>query len=204
MIWIALAAQLSAPQPLNPSRWWSSAEMPTSVKYDGVTRKVLTRTTLKPDGSIMRCDVEGPSGDPKADLLTCAIIVKRGKFQPARDVDGNPVYGVYRETVIWAVVGPADAADDAPIADLQLTVSKLPKGVKSPATVRLMFVVDQSGQISNCVAEPTPDIPSANRQLAGLACQQLIKSYTATPAKDAQSTGVLSVQDAAVVFAVQK
>lgn len=203
MFWFALAAQLTAPQPVKPFTWWSLDDVPASLKNSGGTRQVLTRTTVQPDAHIVRCEVEVSSGDPKVDAVTCALIVKRGKFEPARDARGKRIYGVFRQTITWAVIPLGDRPDDKPLADLELTVHRLPKGVKSPATVRVMFGVDEQGRPYDCAAEAMPSTPKANWQLAPLACKQLLSSYTARPAVDEKGLVIRSIQDAVVRFKTQ-
>lgn len=209
MLWLTLAAQVLAPQPVNFMSWWSPAEMPGDVARAGITRFVPTRTTVGPNGSILRCDVESTSGNERLDLLTCAIIVKRGKFDAAHDAIGNAAYGVYRATVVWAVapVGtPPDQVFDKRAArvDIRLTVNQLPGNIKSPAQVGVMFAVDEQGRPSDCVAEPPAGTPGANLQLAPLACRQLVNSYTAKPATNERGVIVPSIQDAKVEFVAER
>lgn len=202
MLVLALLTQLAAPQPVEYTSWWSPSEMPRSILDQGGTRKVLTRTTVKPNGSILRCEVEATSGDPKVDLLTCAIIVKRGKFVPASDKAGNAIYGVYRQTVTWAVVPLGEQAESDARGDVELTVSKLPAGIKSPATVGVMFAVGEKGRPSECAVGPNSD--PTNEPLAAVACQQLVNGYAPVPATDENGVVRPSVQNAKVRFVLPK
>ncbi len=103
MIWVALAAQLSAPVPIDFLKWWSPDDMPAYHQINGVTRWLTYRVTVKPDGSIQACDVEISSSDRYLDSLSCNIIKKRAKLAPAKWTDGSPVQGVFRGGVTWAV-----------------------------------------------------------------------------------------------------
>jgi hypothetical protein len=89
-------------------------------------------------------------------------------------------------------------------ADLQLSVGQLPKGVKSPATVRVIIGVDESGQPTSCAAEPWPGIPEANAVLEPVACEEMLRSYKAIPASDENGKAVRSVQEASVSFTKHK
>jgi hypothetical protein len=203
MFWIAFAAQITAPQPVHWERWWSTADMPRSILESGGSRNVATRTTVRPNGAVLRCEVERPSGDANLDRITCAIIAKRGKFVPARDTSGTPTYGVYRQTMTWAVIPVGEKADSVIVADLDLSVRNLPPGVKSPTIVRVMFGVDERGRPSACVPEPTIGKTEVNPQLALVACQQVIRSYVPAPVNDEKGLARASIQDAIVRFTAQ-
>jgi hypothetical protein len=150
------------------------------------------------------CSAEQSSGDARLDAYTCALILKRGKFKaPARWLDGSPAYGVVRLPVFWAARSPTPPPPFQ--ADLVLTVSKLPDGVRSPAVERLMFAADENGHFVSCESRPPqtygePANPANNEQLVQVACGQLIKTYTAIAAKDENGRPVRSIQNASVLF----
>ncbi|MCA1850626.1 MAG: hypothetical protein LC672_06175, partial [Acidobacteria bacterium] len=106
-------------------------------------------------------------------------------------------FGVFRVPVVWAI-GSYDGKKTS--ADVEVAVERLPKGIKSGATVRVMFAVDEQGRPSSCIEEPTPGISKKNLQLVPLACEQLLKFYTAVPAKNDAGVSVRSVQNALVSF----
>lgn len=209
MFWIALtavAAQLSAPVPVNLENWFSNEDVPTYLmEKDSGIWLVGTRVTVAADGEIQTCAAEKSSRIPQLDKLTCSIVFVRGRFLPARSVDGTPEVGVYRDSVSWSV-GAATA--DAPFAsdpDVDFYVQSLPGGTKSPALVRVMFAVDQAGKKSGCVAEPGPALEktSDNPALVAIACQQVMTTYKATPAEESGKP-VASVQDALVRFSIKR
>lgn len=63
---------------------------------------IFLRLRIGPDGRPTQCDVMRSFGDPRADQLTCGLLLQRGLFRPALDRDGRPVsawYGyIQRET----------------------------------------------------------------------------------------------------------
>ena len=196
MFWTALAAQLSAPEPFQRGSWFSDSDMPSYIQTAGISRRVLTRLLVSPDGKVESCSAEVSSGEVRVDRDTCSLMMERTKFRPARWTDGSPVYGVYRLVFDWTV-GPRLPGI---LSDLELTVAALPKGAHSPATVRVMFAVDEVGKPSSCTAEITPGIPKANWALAPVACAEIVKRYSAIPARDTSGRAVRSVQDATVNF----
>jgi hypothetical protein len=197
MFWIALSAavsQLNAPVP--QAMWFSNDDFPIRQMAGKEFAVVKLRLTIMPDGKLQSCEVEWSTGNQYVDKYTCDLTRRRAQFRPARAEDGTPSYGVLRMPVIWTVA----PLDRGPHGDLVLTVSRLPKGVHPPASVRLMFSVDEEGRLSSCTAEPFPSMRKPNLVLAPLACDQLAKQYKPTPAKDETGKTVRSIQDASVEF----
>jgi hypothetical protein len=198
MFWIALAAQLAAPAPLNYP-WIGPEDVPQylGLRGEGVWF-IPTRLVVAPTGQLERCEVELSSGITELDRHTCALLLRRAKFQAARWTDGSAVYGVYRTVIAYGTSNfpPLPTQD---WADLRFVVNQLPKGLKSRAVVRVMFAVDFDGQASACVGEPpSPAI------LVELACQEVVKDYKAIPLKDSAGKLVPSVQNAIVEFSKGK
>jgi len=81
MFWIAVAAQLAAPQP--KYMWLSSDDTPYSqLPAKGYT-SVAVRLTISPDGTIQNCEIEDSSGDRAIDGYTCSLSMRRAQFHPA-------------------------------------------------------------------------------------------------------------------------
>jgi hypothetical protein len=209
MMWLALAAQLSLPT-LRGSipdvrAVFSADDFPAYLQMAGVSRAVFTRTIVRPDGSIQSCVAEATSGDPKLDAFTCAIIVKRAKFRPATWVDGTAAYGVGRVLVQWVVGSPLseEASSKAAVADVDLSVNRLPKGARSIVIVRLQIAADERGHPVTCAEVPPVDKADAKRrfpELVPIACQQAMAGLTLVPVLDDSRKPVRSVQNAFVRF----
>ena len=197
IIWLAIAVQLSAPLPAKRT-WLSAYDVPIGLLRENVLQTVGIAITVRPDGKIQDCLVEVSSGNPKLDAYTCKLARRRGKFRAGREVNGSPVYGVYRGSINWWV-GDGYPPSRLQHPDLYLTVSDLPPKIKSPVAVRLMLAVDDTGRPSNCVAEDEEQ-PAA---LVRVGCEQLIKSYTAKPARTSDGAAVASTQTAIVAFEVR-
>jgi len=214
MLWMAVAAQLSLPASINTPiadvrAVFSPDDMPAYVQIAGIDRFVRTRTTVRPDGEIQDCAVEGGSGDRSLDALTCSIIVQRAKLQPGTWLDGSPAYGVLRVPVSWVIGGPPpkSVVERAFPPDLSLSVNRLPNGAKQRTTVALVIAVDETGRVVSCDARPKNskwDKGKTFPELTPIACEQLTSQFTAIPAKDASGKPVRSVQSALVEFAAGK
>ena len=211
MIWLALAAQMSLPMSssgISDVRGlFSYTDMPRYLVEAGadLSKTVYTRTTVRPDGSTESCKVEVTSGDPKLDAYTCALIVKRGNFKPARWTDGSPAYGVIRVPISWRISyvnAPEEDALKSITPDLELSVNRLPKGARSIVGMMLELAADESGRIVSCMESP----PSKNDrgkhfpELAPLACEQVAKSVPIKPPLDAAGKPMPSIQTASVHF----
>jgi hypothetical protein len=203
MLWIALAAQMSLPTP-DPRGLFSPDDMPAYVQMEGINRFIFTRTTVKPDGAPQDCVLERSGGDPKLDALTCAIILERARFQPAKWVDGSPAYAVLRTPVSWTIGGPPSKSElrSAFPPDIEISVSRLPRGVPERASVNLMIAVDENGRIVGCGAAPRDkrDHSRTFPQLAPIACQETIRQFTPIPARDGSGKPIRSVQTASASF----
>jgi len=200
MLWIAVAAGLAEPVAVNPISWWSPDDMPAYVQRQGVTRRLLTRTTVQPDGKIQSCAVEVSSGDVALDTLTCEIILQRGKFLPAHWMDGSTVYGVHRQTMTW-LIGERSQNKYLPV-DFDLTVNQLPRGFKSPVIIWATLALDEHGHPLSCIQEP-PNNGNRNtdQRLLAITCSTLMKDFKGTPAIDEAGNSIRSVQNASVRFA---
>jgi hypothetical protein len=207
MLLLALAAQLSLPvgtRGPDIRTVFSSYDFPEYLQRAGVPRGVFTRTTVRPDGTVQTCAPEATSGDSKLDAYTCALIVKRAKFQPAT-WDGSATYGVIRVTVWW-VFGPPvskQASMKANVADIDLSVDRLPKGAESIALTQLQVGADEKGRALTCAEVPPTDATEAKErfpELVPIACQQVLASLTLIPAVDDAGKPVRSVQSVLVRF----
>jgi hypothetical protein len=174
---------------------------------EGVNRFVSTRTTIRPDGTPQDCTQERGSGDIKLDALTCLIILKRAKVQPAKWVDGSASYAVVRVPVTWSIGGPPSGREieKAYPPDLDITINRLPSGAHNRTRLDLMIAVDEQGRVVGCDEAPKAkwDHTKTLPELVPIACQQMDSQFTAIPAKDLGGRPVRSVQTASVVFSTQ-
>lgn len=196
MILIALAAQLSAPVPTNLERWFSHNDVPIGELEFDKPKIVPFRAVVAPNGKLQDCQILFSSGSAAVDRLTCKLVKQRARFKPAIGLDGKPAYGAYRSAATW-VITEGSRPDSTPVfSDIELTINRLPGGVRSPAPVRVMFAVDRQGHASSCAGEG----PEYDAALVKIACAELTKGFTPLPVKTVSGTVVDSVQDATVIF----
>jgi hypothetical protein len=205
----ALAAQFSLPA-LTDTRVpdvravFSGNDVPAYLVDQGrVDLTVYTRTTVRPDGRIQNCVAETSSGDPRLDAYTCALIVKRAKFLPARWVDGSAAYGVIRMPVRWTVGdGPPPEGGKSNVPDLDLSVNHLPKGALSMVAVTLEIAADEKGRPLTCAEWPQPPNDHGKHfpELVPIACQEARASLVLSPPLDASGKPARSIQSVSVHF----
>ena len=63
--------------------------------------EVIVYMTVGMDGRASNCRVTKPSPDPEADRITCELAVKRFRFKPAQNADGEPVPATYGWRQRW-------------------------------------------------------------------------------------------------------
>lgn len=207
MLWIALAvaAQLSAPVPLNLKSWFHVADEPTFLYKEALSGFWLVglRITVRPDGTIQRCVVTNSAG-PQARIaeLTCKLVMQRAHFQPARLSDNTAAYGVYESTYAWRMDYFHTKGMSLP--QLHLDVKGLPDAKQRSALVRVMFEVDSDGRFSSCMADRSPSFENVTNdpQLVQVACEQLPLAAKYAPVRDERGEAVPSVQNAVVQFEV--
>ena len=207
MLLVAAVSLLSAPAPINFDQVISSDNLPEYlIEKGGGSWVVGVRLNVGSDGVLKGCDVEISSGIALLDKQTCGTLQRRAQFKPAVWTDGTPVIGVYR-TAIRFVVNESTEKPPGPIdADLELSVSAMPRGVHSPATVGVMFAVGSDGRISDCALHTTSPLPrpEKNPVLVATACDQVLQNYKAIAARGVDGKPVRSVQNATVRFTIQK
>jgi periplasmic protein TonB len=87
----------------NPGSWATSEDYPAKAlreEREGTTR---FRVTVGPDGKVTDCQVTGSSGSPDLDDAACKNIVRRARFTPATDGEGNPTSGSYSNAIRWVI-----------------------------------------------------------------------------------------------------
>jgi len=197
----AAALPLAAPYPIDAEKWFSPDDYPTD-QMDGAQTvfQPVTQTLVNVDGKIIGCRVETASRSAKMDALACAIILKRGRFEPARWMDGTSVPGVYR----WPVSFMIDGDDYERFSDIEIQVGHLPDNKKSEF-VTVAFSSDAEGKIEECVgARPVrrKEKP-ANPQLVSIACKAVKADWKPFVVLGTDRKPSRSVQNAIVKFAAE-
>ena len=89
-----------------------------------------TAFLLTPDGKVERCEVTRSSGVANLDQATCVYAFTRFKWQPARDMRGNPAYGLFRGFFTWRYPGQAHRPWPNAV-NLEISPAALPAAMKA-------------------------------------------------------------------------
>lgn len=186
MIWLAMLvlgeqAQLTPVTVRNESELLTSDDYVTRAAGLGKSGFTVVEVLVDAAGKPQTCGVAAKSGSKDLDLKACAAAVLRGKYTPAADENGLPMYGIHRLRVRWVLESffePSARTPKSP-ADLVLEVAKLPEGRRS-VTVALAYFVDEQGAIQRCsVLQSSGFEPFDTR-----ACSAMTKLQRYAPAKD--------------------
>lgn len=85
----------------DPARWVGTDDYRSNWIRQELTGKARFRLEIAADGKVTDCTITGSSGHAELDAATCALVVKRARFQPARTGGGEAVPGSYSNTIDW-------------------------------------------------------------------------------------------------------
>jgi hypothetical protein len=193
------ATLLQGPIPVNYTGWPITSDMPPDTfEGGGWVRTFLTRLTVRQDGTLQSCEVERGTGRRTLDKAICAMFEQRARFRPAVWADGSPSYGVFRFTFKLFRDHPRPSKSDP--VDLDVRVDRKAYAGQVPASVHVVFEVDQDGRPGDCIsAAPFDSGIAANPpSLVPLACDAVIHRFVPRAAKDELGKSVRSVQNAVV------
>ena len=116
----ALAAQANEASPprrarANLNQYFSTDDYPPTAVARGAQGTVGFRLDIGADGAVTSCTITHSSNDAALDAATCAILLGRARYQPARDAAGRAVRGKDQGRVTWRLPAP----EDEPFAELQ-------------------------------------------------------------------------------------
>lgn len=90
----------------NPASWVTNDDYPASALRAEEQGRTAFRLDVGADGRVTACDVTASSGSSTLDAAACRLVVRRAKFTPGKDADGNAVGGSYANSFTWRI--PAD------------------------------------------------------------------------------------------------
>lgn len=186
-----LAAQAQSEIPLTKAKprtttpWITNDDYPAEdarQRHEGTVGFTLQ---VDASGRATKCDVIASSGYPGLDNGACFLLMRRARFDPARDADGKAVASSFPGRFTWklgktpptrsGVSGTAGSeAPPAPTV-LDVSVAALPTAYKQPAKAAVRFGADH--RVSDCRIVET----SGSAAVDQVACTQL-RNLPAAPA----------------------
>lgn len=114
----AVAPLLPEPDPLpaptvrpkalaSAAQWYTTDDYPAASVRRGAQGVVRPLLHIDPLGRVRRCDIALSSGDADLDAATCSAAIRRGRFAPARDARGRPIWAVIPGSKVhWVLHAP--------------------------------------------------------------------------------------------------
>ena len=100
-----IAEDLSSPpvKVRGSAPWFTENDYPIRAMREQRQGVVTYDVTVGADGKVLGCQASGPVGSADLEEATCAAIMARARFEPAKDAAGNPVVGEYSGKTTWAL-----------------------------------------------------------------------------------------------------
>ena len=136
-----------APQAIAADTWVTTDDYPPAALRARIEGVVTARLSIAASGTVNGCTVTASSGSRDLDDVTCQLMLRRARFEPARDGSGEAIAAESTRRVRWQVPRDApDADEDAADGDeLLLFASK-------PFSADVDFDVTATGTIEHCRA----------------------------------------------------
>jgi len=151
---------------------------------------------VSPSGDVLGCQIAIPSKFADLDAAACPGM-KRAKFSPGRDRNGDAAYSLFENWVTWSIGGALKQPDTI---DVELTVNHLPQGSPAKPVSKLALTVSKTGAVESCSVVRS----SGNESLDGVACSSGVQSARISPLTDENDNPVESVQPLNVAFSAEK
>jgi protein TonB len=99
---LAFASAAVAPVSQAPlASYFGAADMSFIVGKYGKRGRVGFDLKVDAIGRVAGCTITRSGGDPMLDGATCRILVRRARFRPAKDLEGNPAEGTVSGEIEW-------------------------------------------------------------------------------------------------------
>ena len=96
----------NSPIPLSPpGSWVVSSDYPKGMLWKGQPAIVNFRLMIDEKGGVSSCHIQETTFPKAYDYAVCGSNMRRGKFSPALDADGNPMKSYWRNRVRFQIPG---------------------------------------------------------------------------------------------------
>lgn len=98
------ATLASPPVPrTNPGKWIGTYDYPVEMSRQGKQALIQVRLMVDANGDVSSCHIQQSTRLKAFDDLTCKVLTKRAKFEPARDAAGKPVASFWNSTILYVI-----------------------------------------------------------------------------------------------------
>jgi protein TonB len=85
----------------NPQGWVTNEDYPAAAMRSGESGTTSFRLSVGPDGRVTDCAVTGSSGSSTLDQTACRLLMRRARFSPAKDQNGQPMASSWASRFRW-------------------------------------------------------------------------------------------------------
>lgn len=85
------------------ARWITESDYKTSWINREMMGTAGFRLAISASGQVEGCQITRSTGHSALDEATCALLMRRAKFEPAKDTSGQRVAGTYASSVRWQI-----------------------------------------------------------------------------------------------------
>ncbi|WP_254772233.1 energy transducer TonB [Sphingomonas sp. NFR04] len=173
----------------NPGSWVTENDYPALALREEHEGTVGFLLQIDASGIPISCSIARTSGSEELDERTCAILVQRARFSPARDAKGKPMAASYSNRLSWVIprssalptnAGPTPATTGPWMTDDDYPASEMRRGHVGS----LSFILDvaASGLPTACKVAISSGYPVLDQA----ACTILMKRARFAPARGPQ------------------
>lgn len=180
-------------KPRGTSPWMTNDDYPAQEARRHHEGTVGYRLHIDTSGRAVKCDILASSGFAGLDDATCVLLMRRGRFDPARDAAGAAVESDQSGRFTWrlrasppsrdGIDGSAGSLPVPPVGQLELTVAALPSGYRQPVKAGVLF--DKDHRVTECRIVESSGSAAVDRA----ACAQLRLLGPDETAKSAPAAG---------------
>lgn len=91
------------PTPLGPQQWVTNADYPAAAIAAREQGTVSFRLDVSAEGRVTGCTITGSSTSSILDSSTCGLMVRRARYNPARDATGKAIASTYNSRFRWVI-----------------------------------------------------------------------------------------------------
>ena len=101
-----------------PVTWFGPNDYPPEAMRASEEGAVRFALKVSANGAVTGCDIVESSGSSTLDTQTCALAMRRAKFEPAVDDRGNHIASTFTQRTRWVIPHPANEAADTPFGPI--------------------------------------------------------------------------------------
>ncbi|KUR75232.1 hypothetical protein AQZ49_15495 [Novosphingobium sp. FSW06-99] len=158
---------IQPPKLRNAAKVLSYEDYPDAALREGAAGVVSVALRVSSEGNATSCAITETSGYEVLDKTTCQLMLRRARFDPARDAHGAPVSGDFHAATSWGVGATFPTTN----VKLDLNVNQLPASYRGPVKATVLF--GETGRVIACDVSDSSGDASADQAVCAYATRQL-------------------------------